>query len=288
MADPTGWRDLRSAFNQLAFKYGDRLRPGWTSTPRNDAGEHWYVLSPTSDDANRERNRFVLLAKRAGVYLSGGGQVNPEFVWLDHLRMKSANFIGVHCEGNVGEFECGTIEHPCQASAECCFDLETEAMARAKPPEALATRGDGSVHDVSGLERLIREGGPGSSGTADLLSLSDGLDLAGKPATESSTERRIARANTVAKLIKELNVLRPQMFEDESEYERLRAEYPGFLVFKIAEQSPNLKTKVLAIQGSIRHILLAQEFAAALHGRKVSTIQKDWKNFKPPEFRRPK
>lgn len=132
MTDPTVWSDLRSAFNQLAFKYGDRLRPSWTSTPRNDAGDHWYVFRPDTDDADRERNRFILLAKRAGALLGGGGQVDPLFAWLDHLRTKSANFMGGHAEGDVGGFEFGTIEHPCQASAECCLDLETDAMARAR------------------------------------------------------------------------------------------------------------------------------------------------------------
>ena len=91
---------------------------------------------------------------------------------------------------------------------------------------------------------------------------------------------------TVAKLIKELNHLKPQMFEDESEYNRLRDSYADFLTFKIAEQRPDLKKKVLAIRFSFRHIRLAQELAAAHHGRELSTIQEDWKNYKPAEFKR--
>jgi len=95
-----------------------------------------------------------------------------------------------------------------------------------------------------------------------------------------------ARAMTVAKLIKELDTLKPQMFEDESEYNRLRQIYPEFLAFRIAEQRPDLKTKILAIRGSTRHIRLAQELAGAHHGRQLSTIQDDWKDFKPAEFKR--
>jgi len=91
---------------------------------------------------------------------------------------------------------------------------------------------------------------------------------------------------TVAKLINELNHLKPQMLEDESEYNRLRAQYPDFFTFKIVEQRPDLKTKVLAIQGSTRHIRLAQELTAAHYGRQLSTVQDDWKDFKPPEFKR--
>ena len=95
-----------------------------------------------------------------------------------------------------------------------------------------------------------------------------------------------ARATTVAKLIKELNYLKPQMLEDESEYNRLRVQYPDFLTFRIAEQRPDLKLKVLAIRASTRHVRLAQELASAHHGRELSTIQDDWKDFKPEEFRR--
>jgi len=104
-----------------------------------------------------------------------------------------------------------------------------------------------------------------------------------------SADARIAkeaRAMTVAKLVKELNCLKPQMLEDESEYSRLRDQYPDFFTFKIAEQRPDLRTKVLAIQGSTRHVRLAQELAGAHHGRQLATIQDDWKDFKPSEFKR--
>jgi hypothetical protein len=112
--------------------------------------------------------------------------------------------------------------------------------------------------------------------------------LSAKEPINSGTNAKRARAITVAKLIKELNDLKPQMFEDESEYSRLRAVYPDFATFKIVEQRPDLKTKVLAIQGSTRHIRLAQELAAAHHGRQLSTIQDDWKRHKPVEFKHPK
>jgi hypothetical protein len=95
-----------------------------------------------------------------------------------------------------------------------------------------------------------------------------------------------ARAQTVARIIRELDLLRPQMFEDESQYERLRVKYPDFLTFCVAEQRPDLKQKVLSIRASVRHIRLAQELAGGHHGRQLSTIQEDWKNFKPAEFKR--
>jgi hypothetical protein len=76
------------------------------------------------------------------------------------------------------------------------------------------------------------------------------------------------------------------MFEDEKEYDRLRGLYPEFITFKIAEARPDLRAKILSIRGSARHIRLAQELAAAHHGRELSTIQTDWKKFKPEAFRR--
>lgn len=100
------------------------------------------------------------------------------------------------------------------------------------------------------------------------------------------TAAKKSRAITVAKLIGELNNLKPQMFEDDAEYSRLRAEYPHYLTFKVADTRPDLKTKVLSVRNSVRHIRLAQELAAAHSGRQLSTIQDDWKRHKPSNFKR--
>jgi hypothetical protein len=111
-----------------------------------------------------------------------------------------------------------------------------------------------------------------------------------KPAKQAQSDdaksAKEARAKTVAKLIKELDILKPQMLEEESEYNSLRARYSDFLTFKIAERRPDLKTKILAIQSSTRHLRLAQQLAAAHHGRELSTIKDDWKRQKPTEFKR--
>lgn len=104
----------------------------------------------------------------------------------------------------------------------------------------------------------------------------------------SGKAAKIARAATVAKIIKELNVLKPQMFEDEAEYDQLRLQYPDFVAFKIADERPDLKLKILGIRGSTRHIRLAQEIAGAHHGRSVGTIIDDWKRHKPAKFRQQK
>jgi hypothetical protein len=100
-----------------------------------------------------------------------------------------------------------------------------------------------------------------------------------------SLQAKEARAQTVATMIKELNCLRPQMFEDSAEYEQLRSIYPDFLSLRVADQRPDLKLKIMSIRASTRHIRLAQELAAAHHGKALATIQDDWKDYKPAEFK---
>jgi hypothetical protein len=93
------------------------------------------------------------------------------------------------------------------------------------------------------------------------------------------------RARTVATIIGELDILRPEMF-GQSDYDRLERENPNFLTFKVAAKQAGLQTKVLNVQDHHRHYRLAQELAAAYHGRKLSTLQTDWKDHKPKKFQR--
>ncbi len=102
---------------------------------------------------------------------------------------------------------------------------------------------------------------------------------------DSARAAKQLRATTVAKLINELSVLKPEMFEDEREYVRLCESHPDFLTFKIAQLRPDLKQKVVAIRNSSKHIRLAQELAAAHYSKALATIQDDWKRCKPAEFR---
>jgi len=95
-----------------------------------------------------------------------------------------------------------------------------------------------------------------------------------------------ARAEVVAKLIAELSVLKPQMFEHEGEYNLLQTRYPGYLTFKIAQDRPDLKLKIMCVRGSARHIRLAQELAAAHYGLSPATIAAAWKRHKPDRYKR--
>jgi hypothetical protein len=146
----------------------------------------------------------------------------------------------------------------------------------------------GDQHRAEAAERELHEQAAVASAEVDVPSPPEPerSEISERQFEPGETAKRM-RALTVAKLIKELNDLRPQMFEDEAEYARLRHQYPEFLTFKIAEERSDLRMKIIAIRGSTRHIRLAQELAAAHHGRQLSTIQDDWKNFKPTEFKRP-
>lgn len=93
------------------------------------------------------------------------------------------------------------------------------------------------------------------------------------------------RARTVARIIDELNVLKPLMFY-ESDYDELKRKHSKFITFKAAARRGELKEKVLNLQDQRRHYRLAQELAAAYHGRELSTLQTDWKKHKPKKFRR--
>jgi hypothetical protein len=93
-----------------------------------------------------------------------------------------------------------------------------------------------------------------------------------------------SRARKVAKIIRELDMLRSQL-RSESDYDRLRKQNPHFLTFKVGRRNEELREKVLNIQDHRRHIRLAQELAAADSGRKLSTVQTDWKKHKPRKYR---
>ncbi len=101
------------------------------------------------------------------------------------------------------------------------------------------------------------------------------------PQTPTPSE---ARARTVAKIIEELDTLKPQMY-GESDYSDLERRYPDYLSFEIAKRQRDLRTKLLNLQSHRQHKRLAQELAAAHHGKQWATIQTDWKKNKPNKFR---
>ena len=163
--------------------------------------------------------------------------------------------------------------------------LDAEQSSRGSAPLAeLPDKTEGGSDHPANLRKVGK--GHSESGANDVPEQPKADHGTTEAQSDAAKVAKQTRAATVARLIKELHDLRPQMFDDESEYESLRAQYPEFLTFRISDSRPDLKRKVLAIQGSTRHIRLAQELAAAHHQRQVATIKDDWKDHKPPEFKR--
>ena len=82
-------------------------------------------------------------------------------------------------------------------------------------------------------------------------------------------------------MIEELDILRPLILSPK-DYLDLRPKFGDFITFEVTEKHPALKDKLSHLQDhSRRHYRLAQEIAAAYHGRRLATIQADWKHFNP-------
>lgn len=93
------------------------------------------------------------------------------------------------------------------------------------------------------------------------------------------------RAQLVAQVIGELNVLKPQVFVP-SDYARLKAEHPDYLTFEVTKANADLRRRLLDIQAHRQHTRLALQIVACRTGKAEETIKIDWRNHKPAEFRR--
>jgi len=89
-----------------------------------------------------------------------------------------------------------------------------------------------------------------------------------------------ARSRAVAKVIKELTVLRPQIFSAD-DYPKIREHYPRYLTIQVCERHPDLKLKLESIQGHQQFKMFAKEIVARHFSREYSTVEKDWKKHKP-------
>ena len=90
----------------------------------------------------------------------------------------------------------------------------------------------------------------------------------------------------MAKIIEELNIIRPKMtgMVSEDDFTKVARTHSRFLTVRLARKHPDLKEKVVNIQDSRSHRRLAQELA----GRKrlaLSTVKTYWKKYKPKKYR---
>ena len=227
----------------------DTLCADWVA-----ADQQWTIHGSTAEARTMfESEALTAVGELRALHPTSGS--DPLVEWLNLLKTNRHSFQPIteeacRPEGETFKGTGGMIRCLPKASAACSLALANQASRNIMASQAAAR--DAIQVGPEGAQKLLRQ----------------------------------YRAQTVAKLIGELNDLKPQMMEDEAEYARLRANYPKYLAFEIADRRPDLKMKILNIRGSSRHIRLAQELAAAHHGRGLWTIKDDWKRSKPPEFRR--
>jgi hypothetical protein len=269
-------------FRALAGRVGSLMdrpdRERWVLTGHckysDDPGQFDQFAISGGLDA-RFRRDFMEIAKEPGKKLGCPPGQDPSKFWLHRLCENLLSSLAPEVRKEVlrtGHRD-GIIQDLVASSASFCLRLEAHAErgTRKRPP-------GGS----SGIKAIRKSRSHKGLGPRDAVTPKE-EDL--RSTFNAAARAKQTRAGTVAKLIKELNRLRPQIYDDEAQYANLRGVYPTFLTFKAAQGRPDLKQKVLSINGSTRHIRLAQELAAAHHGRALSTIQDDWKDYKPARFK---
>jgi len=90
----------------------------------------------------------------------------------------------------------------------------------------------------------------------------------------------IRRAKLVARLIKELNALRPHLQIPEEDFLKLREQHPRYHVFKICNKHPGAAKWVNLVCDRRRVESLAWELAAIECGISPATIKTAWKHYK--------
>lgn len=90
------------------------------------------------------------------------------------------------------------------------------------------------------------------------------------------------RATDVVRAQREIAEVRGQMDCDD-DYDRLKAKYPTFMVFKICDRDPELKLLLLGVKGHYqrRALRFAKQVAASHNGIKLNTIEKAWDKYNP-------
>src|SRR5262249_28160079 len=136
--------------------------------------------------------------------------------------------------GEVTHNECGTIDRPCEASADYCLKIENEALR---------------------VKRAIRGFSEPATLSAHIAETADNW---------SSEAERLGRrrARLVGQLIQELNALKPQLQVPDDDYSQLMNEFPHYEVFKICKNHPSAARFVKLLPDRPRVHSLAFEIAA--------------------------
>lgn len=141
------WPKLEARFRKLQAEADENQRRGkcsltasWFSTRGDQGGEHWDLNGATK----RIRTQYGWLAESAAVRLGHARGPSALSFWLNLLKAESPDYSGGGLgtstqEGIRTDYEVGTLEHLCEASAEYCLKCETQEIAEKQvqhaPPE---------------------------------------------------------------------------------------------------------------------------------------------------------
>jgi hypothetical protein len=200
----------------------------------------------------------------------------------------------------IDHLKCFVIYLPCRAPYGD-FDFELEARFRIETPDTFRRakyREEHAAHDRYGFELIKRAAGHLDSRLADVETSPDVRSngtsedhappgalplsietLAGCHSNGDMNESQF-RAMWVAKILAELMALKPRMYGPDS-YTGLEKTYPDFAVFKIAQRHPDLRDKIENIKENVAVKRLACQLVAEKFGKELSTVQTDWKHYKP-------
>jgi hypothetical protein len=109
----------------------------------------------------------------------------------------------------------------------------------------------------------------------------------GEKTSSHATQLAEERAEYVAKILKELTVIKNRVVVT-GELQPLRREYPLYDCWQLVDEHPHLARKLEVVSERKRVISLALDFAAVKLGKARSTIATAWKKHKPKEFRQNK
>lgn len=260
LCDPDIWRGFHDEFEALAREELATARAGIKGEvlvayvsyegTTNDIGD-WLVYGTPSE---RLRSDFDSIAARAGLALHPPRGVNPAHYWLRSLFLDLLGNRSKYLLFAKAPNESGIIQPVCAASAMFCNRLVAKSAA------LVAAQIKETVRQSRAHEKPVAV-------------LSDNVRLG----------RR--RAKLVAKLIKELNALRPHMQIADEDYSRLRNRFPKYQVFKICERNPSASEFVKRVADRPRVHTLAYELAAVHFGIAPATVKTAWKRYKPKASR---
>jgi hypothetical protein len=127
LADPAAWRELKALFRELANREvpnidGRVLCAHWNPNGFSGPDEQWQLGGNTNEHVRKQFKRY---AARGAVLLGESIKTATLFFWLDRLRENSPFFSVITHATSEG----GIIECVCLASADYCYELETEALS---------------------------------------------------------------------------------------------------------------------------------------------------------------